>query len=516
MWRSRFVDGGGDSDFWAQFLAHNNMSEDGLAALLYVRVPNDMVRPMWIDCFESALDFVQNGTFHPASGRTIAENLASPLITFAWRRLRKRLKLQNTEVFSPRAASAIRRSLLRRLILSGRGAIEWEVCVAFSDVTWAATIQDQRALQKHFFSRGIGEELSKLLINYPVLARMWCIQILFWMKFIEDFARHALSFAQVDSRRSEDRYLINNVLPDLSDPHAGGRTVMKVLFGDGTEWFYKPRSGQQELTWYALLERLNKAGFIAPFHTLGVRCCGDHCWMESVIFDSPQNQAMHAERSFRTGAIMYLVHLLRGVDFHAENILGVGDQSVVIDCETLLHPAEFLPNCKAKEDDSIMRTGFLPNALQSALEEQQMEGAKDGLSGVLEIPRQCVDDILRGFAAMHRFLVSKPKRITDIDTAVSELIGRPSRRIYRPSLYYYRILQRSLKTSLLRIGLDRSIFLWSSFPNLNGAPLLAEKEVGALENGDLPFFYGRSLDFEMDLTDATYKRSVSVIKEALA
>lgn len=514
MWRSWFVATEQKPGGWSRFLKRHSLNEDDLLGLLRFRYRSD-ARPAWFHSQAMGMRFIQNRKSPPVFQRTIAESLAVPLVAFAWRELEKRLRLLDTKLLSPTAARAMRRSLLRRLVFAGRFAIAWEISATLADATMAPRIQNQRSLQKYFFARGTAHELSSLLSNYPVLARIWFTQIECWAKLTEEFAQHALSFAGNLHSRNTSSHLIENVAPDMSDPHMGNRSVMKVRFRDAREMYYKPRSGRQELTWFKLLARLNEAGFVTPFRILDLHCCGDHCWMEAVRSDSLRSRRVLVERSFRIGALMCLVHLLHGVDFHAENVLGVGSQPVIVDCETLLHPARSLPKGEGDEDASIMRTGFLPrNSHNAGDSENAGTGAGPGVFGALETPRHYVDHIVSGFSTMHRFLTSQPTRLRHIESALSELNDRPTRRVYRPSLHYYYSLERSLQASLLRVGLDRSLFLWASCSNLSGPPIVS-KEVEALEDLDMPYFEGKAINPHVDLSEVTLRHSIQTIRRML-
>src|SRR5436305_753499 len=95
-----------------------------------------------------------------------------------------------------------------------------------------------------------------------------------------------------------------------------------------------------------------------------------------------QNLKEAQDYCFRLGALICLIHSLRGVDFHPANIVDAGDQPIVIDCETLFHPATALPKYAGAEENSLKRTGFL---------------------SLVERERMRLNDVIAGFQAMHRF-----------------------------------------------------------------------------------------------------------------
>jgi lantibiotic modifying enzyme len=71
---------------------------------------------------------------------------------------------------------------------------------------------------------------------------------------------------------------------------------------------------------------------------------------------------------WRVGGLLAALHALRGVDCHFENLIAHADQPVLVDVETLLHPA--IPHREPERHDrrfasrvlarSVLRVGLLP------------------------------------------------------------------------------------------------------------------------------------------------------------
>jgi len=514
LWRSSFA----STRSWAEFLRTKKISESELIGLRSVRNVIQCDLP-WISVLKDIWIHVEGCDFQASVTRTIAEEVARPVVDYAWRELSSQQQMSG--VFSPQAAVGLRRSLLHRLMFTAKRVLAWQMQVAVADVRTAQAIKTGHDFRRLFFSNGVSQRVVDLFNSHPALARLWAVQTQFWIQFTQDFARNAVHFGRWLGVRDRRGYLIASVVPDLSDLHSGNRSVLRVDFSTGVRYFYKSRSGQQELAWFALLKWINRQGFSAPFRILEVSCRRDHCWMEAASKRPFRTRAQIKQFYFRAGALMYLLHLLRGVDFHAENLIAEEDQPVVIDCETLLHPTGFVPSFARSQDQSILRTGLLP--VDHAVEHTafrgrsavEVHGPAAGLD-VGDVPAACFSrDIIAGFFGMHSFLQTKCSRIRHVASVATVLQKTSNRRIYRPSSEYYKFLEHSLAPSLTSNGLDRSIFLSAQCFRGQRPNRRHQTEISALENFDIPIFYCKSRPIRIELSEKTMARSVAIIRSAL-
>lgn len=434
---------------------------------------------------------------------TLAENLAAPVVRFASKKLEKSQRL---DLVSKKAATALRSSLRRRLALVGQQVIHAEREL----IDWFQGSSSAR----------ISPRVLGLLERYPGLANLWTVQVGWWQQDIADFLKHASDFQKHQDRCGRKVGTIATIVPDRSDPHSQGRSVMQVRFSDGSEWFYKPRTGSYETAWFRLLRWLNQEGFPLPFRILKMKSGRDHCWMEAV---RPVPWATRGEERclwFRAGALSYLVHLLRGVDFHGENLILNRDQPVFVDLEALLHPDTPLPAGFQDEDRSIIRTGLLPSrsgrtASHSGfakLEKSSRAKSSERSSAMVEL----VDHLVRGFETMHAFLSARARRKHYLRRLAAHLAGRPGRFIYRPTRQYVGALWQSFAPIFLRHEMERSMFLLT-FCTRDGGPIWQSvAEYHALENADIPVFRSLRGRPRLDFRRKTVLDSTSLIRERLS
>jgi lantibiotic modifying enzyme len=350
--------------------------------------------------------------------------------------------------------AALKRSLLQRLAFTASQVAEQE----FSGVQPAYD--------------GLVEATRSLLRGYPGLARLWMVQCENWKAFARDFLDHASAFSKTISLDS----ILTSAEPDLSDLHAGNRTVIRARFADGSQWYYKPRSGKQELIWSRLLQEINRADFAVCFTVPRIVSGTAHCWMEATLSRACRNRSEVASHAYRSGTLLYLLYRLRGVDFYADNVVADGAHPVFVDCETLLHPDLTNSNERTVEL-ALSRTGMLPfeNYERGALRTIR---DRRGLVPYSEF----ADSVANGFAAMHEFLAHKGTDL--LNRTVALLSEQEVRYVYRPSLQYWEMLHRSLAPDLMRDSSGRSMFLRACCQA--APPSIKREELRALEQADIP------------------------------
>lgn len=500
-WRSWFERSNATKG-WRDFLADNSLTEKQLLVLDNIPRTNRGL-PTWTTTLERICRFLENAKLEPSDRLSVGENLAAALVGFAWDEFSRRA---NSRLLAGKAALALRQSLLRRLVWTAGQAVDWEISAANAAQRVSRSLKPERDFQRYFFSSGVAAEVLRLMQNYPALARLWSIQIDYWSRYMRQFLEDAALFARRRRVRiAKDETLISSIDIDLSDLHERNRSVLGVTFADGQKWFYKPRTGRQERAWFELLDWINGHGFRPSFRILEVKCQDRHCWMEGVPARRCRNEREARLFWFRTGALTCLIHLLRGVDFHPENLIMAGSHPVVVDCETLLHAAIALPEYARAEDDSIRRTGMLILIKQIS----------NGMFGRQRKVDQMLNDLTGGFTALHQFM-RRPSVIRYLRRWVARLRMSPARIVYRPTAHYRGMFSQSLAPSLLANGLERSLYLHASSQDGIIPSRLAVAEVAALQNADIPVFRRKPRRIKLDLSEKTLRQSLIAIRAASA
>lgn len=225
---------------------------------------------------------------------------------------------------------------------------------------------------------GTRESLTSLLTTYPVLARLLgqtCIH-------------SAEAHRELLDRLEADRAALGlegppvRITGGLGDSHRHGRSVQVLEFGDGTRLVYKPRSLDLHAHFGEVIAWLGSYLPGLRLRTVDAVVREGYGWLRFVEH-RPCADLTEVDRFHRRqGILLALLHAVDGTDVHFENVIAAGDQPVLIDLETLFHPA--LPRGAHGTDPavealagSVHRTSLLP---QMFLGEH---GAADisGLSG---------------------------------------------------------------------------------------------------------------------------------------
>lgn len=203
------------------------------------------------------------------------------------------------------------------------------------------------------------------LSRWPVLdARMRGICADF-VHNIALFIRHAGEDAQALSRVepawSGDLPPITQVLTGLSDPHAGGRGVIRATCADGRHLAYKPRTLAAEAAFGDLLAAVAQDGTAPDQRRPWVLDHGDHGWMEWIA-PAPLVTADDAPRFMaRCGGLAACLYVLRGGDIHPDNLIPAGAFPVIVDLECLFQPSPFdLGQTDPLADPHLFSSGLLP------------------------------------------------------------------------------------------------------------------------------------------------------------
>ncbi|MCB0322493.1 MAG: type 2 lantipeptide synthetase LanM [Bdellovibrionales bacterium] len=231
--------------------------------------------------------------------------------------------------------------------------------------------ESTRAMAQFLTELGLGE-LGRILLRYPVLARLLGTSIEQWQqnaatlcrRFAADRAELAERFPRICNAP------LQSIRTGLSDRHRGGQRVCLLKFPDGSI-LYKPRSLAPEAAYSTLLARLAvtsdaKYQLRAP----EVLLREEYGWEEHVA-PKPCNDLNEVALYYRkAGMQLFLMYLYGGTDFHQENVIAHGADPILIDLEGFCAP-QLCPTAirgsgaerMLHEDfylESVFRTGLLP------------------------------------------------------------------------------------------------------------------------------------------------------------
>ena len=205
-----------------------------------------------------------------------------------------------------------------------------------------------------------------LRLRYPVLAR--------WMDSLEGSALRQLDF--ILTRFEADRPALQAALfagaplsrltaltTGLGDAHRGGRSVALLELEDGSKLIYKPRSLDLDAHFAEVVDWVDRSG--GPTLRVPKQVRGDgYGWAEFIAHSECADEAELRDYYRRFGALLCLLHVFGGHDFHFENIVACGGCPVPVDLESLFRPTL---EAHAAVDSTVLNTGLLQARIDRGL-----------------------------------------------------------------------------------------------------------------------------------------------------
>ncbi|MEV7019934.1 type 2 lanthipeptide synthetase LanM family protein [Streptomyces sp. NPDC093991] len=403
------------------------------------------------------------------------------------------------------------------------------------------------------------EEQHRLWAEYPVLAR--CVSELLddWVADRTRLARHLrddleeLTEGVLCGARPRG---VTAVRFGQGDVHRRGRSVCRVDLRAAPPVFYKPRSLAVDEQFARLVHRFNEDS-PHPLRTPRTLTRADHGWAACVTARPCAQTTDVARFYWRTGALLALVHALRGTDLHHENVIADGEHPVLVDLEALLHPAAGHHSAPTTADppepalaalrESVRATALLPSKVvldgapagTPAGDYSGLNGAAGQLSvtpvpvernpgtdevhivwehvrtpggenrprlpdGTPVTPADHVDDVLAGFRFGYDWIVARRAQLLAPGGLVAGFADTPVRFLPRPSFVYGKVLTESMHPDFLRDALDRECstarLCSRRYPGPAGDAVV-RAEADAVLRGDIPLFEALPSSRELLLDD---------------
>jgi type 2 lantibiotic biosynthesis protein LanM len=421
-------------------------------------------------------------------------------------------------------------SLVRSLHFVFQSALAMEYGVEYSSDS--KHTGDDSASQRDFSETlRQPQRFTRFLLEYSVAARAastlmerWQQNTFEWVQRLatdtEAIARSFLAGAPLGE--------LMHIECGLSDPHHGGKSVMRLHFTSGLRLIYKPRSVSLDLAYNSLLDWLDKHGAPYPLRKPVYLARADYAWVEQIDHAPCRSQEELLQFCTAAGALLCVSYLLDATDLHDSNLIATPESPVLIDLETLLQPRLAAQNASQKQDalrkaalltdDSVLRTGLLPSLKAGAdgtvadvgglgglfgavsSEWYQHERSASPLSDAMQSamasetldPTILVEKVILGFAQTYRFVLSMRNSLLDDEGPLRYFNNQVVRFLLRDTTVYIKLLESSFSAHALREGTDRSIVLEALYravqtrPASDALAAVVEAEIAALEALDVP------------------------------
>jgi type 2 lantibiotic biosynthesis protein LanM len=517
-WRDLSADG--EAGAFALHLRSLGLRIEDLPGILgSVQAPEHAPLPTWAVILQEIAAFGANEagiqehsgkrpTFLRTDDPLPFEDLYISIILFARQKLCRQAGKALYRQLAEEAHADWERYLLKRLADAGAKAAHlqfqtFKIVAHFGfSAAAGASPNESNGLYRAFVGRPSTLRLFALFEEYPVLARLCATLAMDWIASVAEVLKR-LKEDQTGLRRrfcsGRKLGLVTSLQPGLSDPHHHGRSVLALKFAVGITILYKPRSLAVEKDFFGLLRWLAASGLRWPPRAVKIWDKGRYGWMQWVAHDGCENGAAAKRYYWRMGALLGLVHLLRAVDCHCQNIIAAGEHPTLIDLETLWHLQDANDASSPSSEDnrlsrySILRTGFFSggsiasgaayewgildrdihelgakrliwkevnqDAMHFAFERRpmNMENGTPSLGGRVLHAEAYGQQIKAGFRCLGRCALLGSARRQAFCRQVKRLEQCQRRRICRSSFAYFLLLDRTLHPACLKEGVDRSI-----------------------------------------------------------
>ncbi|MEM6611443.1 MAG: type 2 lanthipeptide synthetase LanM family protein [Cyanobacteria bacterium P01_C01_bin.72] len=542
--------------YWKQRLEIDSLTETEIFYIFSESIDNLCCRlqvsPAWLAEIEQAFSSSINDSIFSCNFTALLEEekssgflyIVKPLINKGYQKLLGGIRsLENTQTvlpFDPETVIEILfQHLTKRLVQMLSRTMILELNVARLQGLLSGDTPQERF--QSFIAQLQQRDIAlALLQEYPVLVRQIKVCIDRWVEFSSEFLQHLchdLNELQQEFNSQQELGLLTNIQWGAGDGHRGGRSVLIAEFSSNVRIVYKPRSLAVDVHFQELLAWLNQRGEHQPFKTLKVLNRDSYGWVEFVQSCECKNEK-EVERFYeRQGSYLALLYVLQATDFHAENLIAVGEHPVLIDIESLFHP--HLPVFDSTESerlaieimtDSVLGVGLLPQRIWMDSESESVDvsglGSLEGQLSPHKIPflnkigtdrmeierRQIemqgkenqpmlkgkaidvsvhVDALTKGFITMYQLLMRYKQELIAENGVLERFAKDEVRVIVRNTYDYSSLLAESFHPDLLRDALDRDLHFERLWLNIEEKPYLAKvitAERDDLWQGDIPLF----------------------------
>jgi hypothetical protein len=388
------------------------------------------------------------------------------------------------ELLEPAARADLERTLLERLAELASPTLRrlYErvpVPPAADDRPAAEAIAEGRRRRDGFCREVVVSAYGPLLAEHPVLGRVLATAIHLWLEHTAEF------LARLDADLGAIAAELPGVGPDdrvarlrggVSDPHHRGRSAFILAFPSGWRVVYKPRELRGETAWFALLAWLAREAALPAARSLAVLERDGYGWVQFAEAAPPQGEQERARYAERCGTLLALCYALGGTDVHFENVVPIGDEPVLVDLETVMHPHLSDPDADGSAGThSVLSVGLLPSWIELVPDvafDMSAVGAASGqllvrFSRVAGAPAgdtgsalgQHADALVEGFRAGYEALRRVAPALSAPDGPLARFAHADMRLVVRPTRTYAKLLAHLTTPERVRDGRDWGIEL---------------------------------------------------------
>ena len=448
-----------------------------------------------------------------------------------------------TEIFNVYIEESISRIKFKNILFS-KGVINgiiYNICLQVNRLTWKVLVTEMDKIDKSQYSTfiqflkenyGSIDDIEEMYFSYPVLLRLLVQKTLDLTGSVcEMLLNIDNNFYDIEKTLKIGNNTIKEINFGLGDTHDEGKTVTKIIFGNGKKFFYKPKNLYIEQAYYYLVSKLNLWLNDDIFYINNVYY-DDEFTIEQAIENRECKDAKQIENYYyRTGAMLALMSILQGTDFHSENIIACESFPVIADFETFFSHIEY-NRCGIELSnndfiESLISTAMLPtqaftnNSKNKGIEVGGISGGKAEelpttrlvAKNIFTLDMEFEDKILRKKEDENIPILNKKKQ--DYQDYINDLIGGFNkilsfvsthkviiknnikdafanlkvREVLKPTVIYYDLIQYVDHPSYLTNMVDLERLFSNSYSYPYNDKKIVNYEIKSFFHIEIPLFY---------------------------
>ncbi|MCW9014353.1 MAG: DUF4135 domain-containing protein [Gammaproteobacteria bacterium] len=384
----------------------------------------------------------------------------------------------------------------------------------------------------------------RLFKEYNVLARLLAMHTNYWIqatsilfkRLIADYAQLDQVFFDRHSNITGEEVIktISELQLDLSDPHEYGQTVVIVSFDHKNKIVYKPKNMLAEHAFKKFVDWFNEQDNKAELKLSSVPVINKltYGWSK-FISNKPCESEKDIEQFYqRIGMFGAILYIIRGSDYHHDNLIAHANAPFFIDHEMLFYPLYVDRNNAEFKDQSIydIQNNYYESVIGTRLFpiiEERRTGKTGDISAVgffdpenenMALPfinekyqrvHKYRDFVIDGFEYAYKLIQEKKENLLSDDSPLNEFKELDVRFNMRRTGSYLHIIHSAVVPAALKNGavyVDYIYQLCNKFPSVfsKGLPQdIAKKELAILARLDVPRFTVKSTARGLNKEDKT-------------
>lgn len=321
-----------------------------------------------------------------------------------------------------------------------------------------------------------------LFEEYPVLFRIIKEEA---DKFVDNTAqfisRLDKDFVQILQLTGYPKNKITGLDGNIGYARKNGKSAFIIRFEKGSDVVYKPWSMKMQSVFGDFIVNLS-TDFQNPLFMPSVILKEHYGWIEFMVEARKSSHRQVLRNCNQIGVLLAIGYVLDATDFHLDNIVFTEKGAMLIDCETLFHPEEFI------EDHSEIKPGLSRNDVSKTGLFYRIDTSHHFFRNLLT-SKKAMESLVSGFIQCYNYCMDNKQSL--FEQLSTKFKDSKIRVVLRDNQIYDHLCKQRLKPETLTDGYKSDMlfeWLWglvNEFPYLKKV-IIHEKR--SILNNEVPIF----------------------------